>query len=183
MDGFAALAMTVAARIIDNVNDMINKCAMAETKANALAESHHRGDEPHLLREIVRTHQIVAHSFSREMGRPASHFALMSVLAHAEQGLGVTEIAEALDVDAAAVTRIVNAMEDERLVRRRADPRDGRRRYVSLTEKGLALFADIHDRTHVFERRLVAELGAEPMRAAAATLARLRAIIEERDRK
>jgi len=68
-------------------------------------------------------------------------------------------------------------------VRRRADLRDGRRRYVSLTDRGMALFADIHDRTHEFERRLAAELGAESMRAAAATLARLRAIIEERDRQ
>lgn len=156
---------------------------MAETKANALAESHHRGDEPHLLREILRAQQVITHSFAREMGRPASHFALMSVLAHAEQGLGVTEIAAALDVDAAAVTRIVNAMENERLARRRADPRDGRRRSVSLTDKGLALFADIHDRTHALERRLAAALGAESMSAAAATLARLRAFIEERDRQ
>ena len=182
MDGFAAAA-SAAINILDIVNDMINKYAMAETKANALAESHHRGDEPHLLREILRAQQIITHSFSREMGRPASHFALMSVLAHAERGLGVTEIAGALEIDAAAVTRIVNAMEDERLVRRRADLRDGRRHYVSLTDRGMALFADIHDRTHELERRLAAELGAESMRAAAATLARLRAIIEERDRQ
>ena len=153
------------------------------TQAHALAQSHHRGDEPHLLREIVRAQQVVTHAFSRDMGRPASHFALMSVLANAEQSLGVTEIADALDIDAAAVTRIVNAMEDERLVRRRAHQRDGRRRYVSLTDRGMALFADIHDRTHELERRLAAELGAESMRAAAATLARLRAIIEERDRQ
>jgi DNA-binding MarR family transcriptional regulator len=148
-----------------------------------LAEAHHRGDEPHLLREVSRTQQAMARGFSREMGRPSSHFALMGVLAHAERGLGVTEIAEALDVDAAAVTRIVNALETERLIRRRADPRDGRRRYVSLTEKGLALFADIHDRTHDLERRLTAELGAEVMRAAAATLARLRAFVEEKEHK
>jgi DNA-binding MarR family transcriptional regulator len=167
--------------IVDNVNDRINDHAMAETKANALAESHHRGDEPHLLREVLRAQQVMTHSFSREMGRPASHFALMSVLAHAERGLGVREIAAALDVDAAAVTRIVNAMEVERLIRRRADSHDGRRHYVSLTDKGLTLFADIHQRTHDLERRLAAELGADAMRAAAATLARLRAIIEQKE--
>ena len=123
------------------------------------------------------------HAFARETGRPSAQFALMGVLAHAERGLGVTEIAEALDVNAAAVTRLVNAMEGERLIRRRADPRDGRRHYVSLTERGLTQFALIHDRTHSLERLLEAELGADAMRAAAAVLARLRAFIEERDRQ
>ncbi len=150
---------------------------------DALARSHHRGDEPHLLREIVRAQQAITRRFSREMGRPSSHFALMGVLAHAERGLGVMAIAEALDIDAAAVTRIVNAMETERLIRRRADPRDGRRRSVSLTEKGLSLFADIHDRTHDLERRLAAELGDEAMSVATATLARLRVALEEKSRK
>ena len=122
-------------------------------------------------------------AFARETGRPSAQFALMSVLARAERGLGVIEIAAALDVNAAAVTRLVNAMEKERLIRRRADPRDGRRHYISLTEKGLTRFALIHERTHGLERLLEAELGAEAMRAAAAVLAKLRAFIEERDRK
>ena len=86
-------------------------------------------------------------AFSHETGRPSAQFALMNALAHAERGLGVVEIAEALDVNAAAVTRLVNAMEGERLIRRRADPRDGRRHYVSLTEKGLTQFAR-HPRPH-----------------------------------
>ena len=167
--------------IVDIVNDRVNDLVMDEKRLEARAG--HKGDEPHLLREIARTHHAMMHAFSRETGRPSAQFALMRTLAHAERGLGVTEIAEALDVNAAAVTRLVNAMEDERLIRRRADPRDGRRHYVSLTEKGLTKFSLVHDRTHRLERLLEAELGAEAMRAAAAVLARLRAFIEERDRK
>ena len=147
------------------------------------ARAGHTGDEPHLLREIVRTHNDMMRAFARETGRPSAQFALMSVLARAERGLGVIEIAAALDVNAAAVTRLVNAMEKERLIRRRADPRDGRRHYVSLTEKGLSQFALAHQRTHRLERLLEAELGAEAMRAAATLLAKLHAFIEERDRK
>jgi DNA-binding MarR family transcriptional regulator len=145
------------------------------------ARAAHKGDEAHLLREIVRAHHAMMHAFARETGRSSAQFALFRVLAHAERGLGVIEIAEALDVNAAAVTRLVNAMEDERLIRRRADPRDGRRHYVSLTEKGLTQFALIHERTHRLERLLEAELGAEAMRAAAAVLAKLRVFIEERE--
>ena len=147
------------------------------------ARAGHTGDEAHLLREIVRAHNAMMRAFARETGRPSAQFALMGVLAHAERGLGVTEIADALDVNAAAVTRLVNAMERERLIRRRADPRDRRRHYVSLTEKGLTQFARIHDRTHSLERLLEAELGAEAVRAAVAVLAGLRAFIEKRNRQ
>ena len=167
--------------IVDIVNDKVNDTMMDER--NLEARAHHRGDEPYLLREIVRTHHVLMHAFTRETGRPSAQFALMRTLAHSERGLGVVEIAAALDVNAAAVTRLVNAMEDERLIRRRADPRDGRRHYVSLTEKGLTQFALIHERTHGLERLLEAELGAEAMRGAATVLAKLRAFIEERDRK
>jgi DNA-binding MarR family transcriptional regulator len=122
-------------------------------------------------------------AFARETGRPSAQFALMSVLARVARGLGVIEIAAALDVNAAAITRLVNAMEKERLIRRRADPRDGRRHYVSLTEKGLSQFALVHQRTHRLERLLEAKLGAEAMRAAATVLAGLRVFIETRDSK
>jgi DNA-binding MarR family transcriptional regulator len=147
------------------------------------ARAGHTGDEPHLLREIVRTHSAMMRAFARETGRPSAQFALMSVMARVARGLGVIEIAAALDVNAAAVTRLVNAMEKERLIRRRADPRDGRRHYVSLTEKGLSQFALVHQRTHRLERLLEAELGAEAMRAAATVLAGLRVFIETRDSK
>ena len=147
------------------------------------ARVHHDGDEPHLLREIVRAHHAMMQAFSRQTGTPPAQFDLMRILAKSERGLGVIEISEALDVNAAAVTRIVNAMEDERLIRRRPDPRDGRRHYISLTEKGLMQFSFIHDRAHRFERLLEAELGADSMRAAATVLAKLRAYIDEGDRK
>lgn len=167
--------------VVDIIVDYVNDMAMDEKRLEARAG--HKGDEPHLLREIVRAHHAMMHAFARETGRPSAQFALMRILAHAERGLGVVEIAEALDVNAAAVTRLVNAMESERLIRRRADPRDGRRHYVSLTERGLTQFSLIHDRTHRLERLLEAELGGDAMRAAATLLAKLRAFIEERDRQ
>lgn len=139
----------------------------------------HRGDEQHLLREIMRTHQVMMASFVRNMGRPASHFAAMRLLANAQKGLGVMEIAETLGINAAAVTRTVKELETEKLIRRRADPRDGRRHYVILTPKGMALFSDIHERSHRLERQLVAEIGTGEIAVTVASLAKLRTIIEE----
>jgi DNA-binding MarR family transcriptional regulator len=142
-------------------------------------EPRHRGDESHLLREIVRTHQALMAGFSRGMGMPTSRFLLCRLLAAAgDEGAGTMELARQLGVNAAAVTRQLNEMEREGLVRRRGDARDGRRSYVRLSPKGRALFQAIHERAHDVERSIGAALGEEEMRAAAAVLGKLRAFLE-----
>jgi DNA-binding MarR family transcriptional regulator len=139
---------------------------------------HHQGDEPHLLREIVRAHQVLMGGFSREVGMPASRFALMRVMAHAEADLGVMDLARQLEINAAAVTRQVKEMEDDHLVRRYPDPKDGRRNYVRLSPKGLRLFKKIHDRSHELELSLSAVISADEMAVATKVLVKLRTFIE-----
>jgi DNA-binding MarR family transcriptional regulator len=151
---------------------------MEDSKATASEDLHHRGDEPHLLREIVRAYQVLMSGFSREMGMPASRFALMRLLAVGEADVGVMDLARQLGVNAAAVTRQVQELERERLVRRRADTRDGRRSHVRLSPKGRRLFEEIHERTHELERSLSSVLGAEEMRGAAVVLTKLRTFVE-----
>jgi DNA-binding MarR family transcriptional regulator len=146
--------------------------------ATSIEEMRHRGDEPHLLREVFRTYQVLMAGFSREMGMPASHFALMRLVAVAGADLGVMDLARQLGVDPAAVTRQVQALERERLVRRRADPRDGRRSYVSLSLKGRRLFGQIHDRNHQFEQLLSTVINDEEMTVATRVLAKLRDFIQ-----
>ncbi len=139
---------------------------------------HHRGDEPHLLREIVRTHQVLMAGFSRGVGVPAARFALMRLLVNADRDLGIMDLARQLGINAAAVTRQVQEMESEGLILRRAHPRDKRRHYLRLSPKGLRLFGQVHDRTHALERKLSAVISAEEMAAATQTLAKLRAFVE-----
>ncbi len=153
---------------------------MAVGRGDQLTAQHHRGDEPHLLREIVRTYQVLTAGFAQRTGMPAARFGLLRVLALAPQDLGVMDLARELGVNAAAVTRQVQELEREGLVRRRPDRRDGRRSYVGLTPKGRRVFVEIHARTHELERALAAVLGEEEMRSAAAVLGRLRALVEGR---
>ncbi len=140
----------------------------------------HRGDEPHLLREVLRTYQVLMSGFGRATGMPASRFLLMRLLAAAEAGVGVTDLARQLGINAAAVTRQVQELEREGLILRRADQRDGRRSYVSLSAKGRRVCEAIHERTHELEGALAAAIGAEELRAAAAVLTKLRAFVEGR---
>lgn len=110
---------------------------------------------------------------------PASRFALVRLLVNTDEKVGVMDLARQLGINAAAVTRQVQEMEAEGLVRRRSDPRDGRRSYVRLSPKGFRLFETIHDRGHELERALSAVISADEMAAATAVLAKLRTFIED----
>ncbi len=145
-----------------------------------MGELHHRGDEAHLLREVFRTYQALMSGFARETGVPASRFALMRLLALCEKQVGITDLARQLGINPAAVTRQVQDMEQEGLIRRQSDSKDGRRSYIALSTKGRRLFEQIHARTHELERSLSAVIGPEQMSSAALVLIKLRTFVESR---
>lgn len=145
------------------------------------AREHHRGGEPHLLREVMRLHQALLAVFSREVGLAASRLSLLRTLAIAgPSGIGVMALARQLGVDAAAVSRQVAALEREGLIERRADPRDARRSALRLAARGVRAFEAVHDRAHEFERSLTSVVSEEELEAAARVLARVREVVEAR---
>ena len=150
---------------------------MGDLGGSDAAGLQHRGNEPHLLREVFKTYQVLMSGFARATGMPSSRFALMRLLANAEGDVGVTDLARQLGINPAAVTRQVQELEAERLVKRRADPRDGRRSYVALSTKGWHQFEEIHARTHKLENSLTSVLGAEAMKSAAMVLSKLRTFV------
>jgi DNA-binding MarR family transcriptional regulator len=137
----------------------------------------HRGDETHLFREIFRTYQVLIAGFERATGMTSSRFMLMRLLAGAERALGIAEMAGRLEIDRAAVTRLLQDLEREGLVSRFADAKDGRRSYVAPSAQGRAAFEQVHARIHELERALSTDLGEREMREAAVTLAKLRAVV------
>jgi DNA-binding MarR family transcriptional regulator len=144
-----------------------------------ILDSQHTGKEPHLIREIMRTHQAAINVFSRQVGMPAARLTLMRLLAicHPE-AVGIMELARQLGVNAAAVTRQVKDMESERLVERCADAKDGRRSYINLTADGLRIFQELHERAHAFEQALCTAVSAEDMAATVRVLVHTRAALE-----
>ncbi|MCE5307646.1 MAG: MarR family transcriptional regulator [Acidobacteriales bacterium] len=152
---------------------------MRAPKAITSGRLSHKGDESHLFREITRTHQVLMAGFSREVGMPPSRFALMRLLVTAEKDVGVMDLARQLGINPAAVTRQVKEMEGDGLIRRRADPRDGRRSHVRLSPKGFRVFEDLHDRTHEIERALSSVLSSSDVEVAVKVLSKLRSFLEE----
>lgn len=147
--------------------------------ANIVHEFHHQGDEPHLLREVMRVHHILLNVFSRQVGMPAARLALMRLLSVGRsENLGIMEIARRLGVNAAAVTRQIKEMEAEGFVARVADARDGRRSYVGLTAEGLQVFERLHERAHAFERELGSLVNSEDIATTVRVLTQIRGALE-----
>jgi DNA-binding MarR family transcriptional regulator len=151
---------------------------MDKPEQSSFSEAQPQGDEPHLVQEIIRTYQVLAAEVTERTGMKSSRFALMRVLADADADMGVMEIARQLGINAAAVTRQVQELESERLVRRRADPHDRRRTCIRLSPKGRTLMDELLRCSHEFERSLVSALSAEEMVSAALALTKLRSFVE-----
>lgn len=134
--------------------------------------------ESHLLAEITRTHQALISRFSRKVGMSASRLALLRALGLSMEAMGIMDLARQLGINASAVTRQVQEIEEEGLVRRHADPRDGRRSYVKLSAKGAKVFDELHARGHEFERVFSSALTADEAARTTAALFKLRRFIE-----
>jgi DNA-binding MarR family transcriptional regulator len=138
----------------------------------------HAGDEIHLLREILRTHQALMAGFSQKVGMPASRYTLLRLLALTDTDIGVMELARQLGINAAAVTRQVKEMEREGLVLKQADPLDNRRHTVILSAHGSTVFEVMHERSHALERELAAVISPAELLVTMATLKKLRHFIK-----
>jgi DNA-binding MarR family transcriptional regulator len=152
---------------------------MNNSEPSLAAHLHHTGEEAHLLREILRTTQVIMNGFSRAVGMSASRLALMRELVNASpDGIGVLKLARQLGIDAAAVTRLVKQMEEERLIVRRADIKDGRRCYIRLSAKGVKTFEQVHNKGHELERSMSSVISADDIVVATKVLANLRTFLE-----
>ncbi|MFH1033686.1 MAG: MarR family transcriptional regulator [Pseudomonadota bacterium] len=137
-------------------------------------------DESHLLRELHRTHQLLSNNLLRIVGLSGSKLALLRLLAiELPKGAGTMELARRQGINAAAVSRLVKEMEEQKWVNCRTDPTDGRRIHVSLSAKGRRQFSQAHERAHIFERSVSERLTKKDIEAAIKVLSEIRDAIEK----
>ena len=142
------------------------------------SEPHHDDDASHFLQELIHAYQSFRNAFGRAVGMNSSRLSVMHALHDSQpQGIGVLDMARRLNVNAAAVTRQLKEMEVEHLIKRTADPRDGRRSFVRLTPKGRRLLMQMHVRGHEFERELVAGIPQDHIAIALRVLEQTRAAL------
>jgi len=137
---------------------------------------------PHLFRDIVRTHQVLIGTFSREVGMSAARMGLLRQLADNGCGsLGAADLARALGVTPAIVTRQVQELEADGLLCRRNVPRDKRRSQLSLTSRGRRALAQLHERAHRLQTEVLNGLSDEQIATACHVLSTVRAAIVRRN--
>ena len=112
---------------------------MSEAEYRALAELRYQ------MRRVVR----VAEAAARDVGlTPAQHQLLLVVRGWPDpSGPTLTEVAERLQQQLHSVSGLADRAEVAGLVRRRADPHDGRRHHLVLTRRGRAQLDALY-RTH-----------------------------------
>jgi DNA-binding MarR family transcriptional regulator len=124
-----------------------------------MGEAHHQL----LMHQLTRTFWALKLAFEDEVGLSGPLLWIMHLLAK-EDGLCQSDLTKVLRVDASATTRMVKVLEHDGLIERKTDPADNRRTLVYLTEAGRVKVADLSERSHNFECKLLSALKPEEMK-------------------
>ncbi|MBM4125445.1 MAG: MarR family transcriptional regulator [Nitrospira sp.] len=106
-----------------------------------------------LFRRIDR---LAVEAFRPRGIAPSQAFVLMALAEAPRRRATASQLAEAMTLDRSTVTRLIQRLEVQHLVRR---TRDGRNTWMSLQPAGLRLIPAIHDAWKDLYRRYVSELG------------------------
>jgi MarR family transcriptional regulator, temperature-dependent positive regulator of motility len=110
----------------------------------------------HLLRRAVQVMNLlwneeVSHSIT------SPQFAALNAL-YREPNLDQRTLGERISLDRSTMAEVVSRLDARGLIRSVRDPRDGRRKTITLTAKGLRVVRELIPRTHAMTGRLVGPL-------------------------
>ena len=132
----------------------------------------------HLFREVMLSYRAFLRRMAAETGVSGAQFELLRQLALADGRSSTSELARELDVDPAAVTRLVAGLHELGLVDREDDARDHRRRPVVLTSAGRDFMVKLHAELHARETALGTQLDPAAVETATQVLRTIRSVLE-----
>lgn len=110
----------------------------------------------HLLRRAVQVlNQLWNEEVSHAITSP--QFAVLNAL-YSEPNLDQRTLGQRVSLDRSTMTEVVLRLSTRGLIRTERDTRDGRRKTITLTTKGLYTVQQLIPRTHAMTRRLVGPL-------------------------
>jgi DNA-binding MarR family transcriptional regulator len=112
----------------------------------------------HLLRRAVQVMNLlwdeeVSHTIT------SPQFAALNAL-YNQSNLDQRTLGERISLDRSTMAEVVSRLSARGLIRTQRDTRDGRRKTITLTTKGLRSVQQLIPRTHAMTDRLVGPLGA-----------------------
>ncbi len=129
----------------------------------------------YLFHELLLAGRAIAAHTPRDTGMLTAEFEVIRELAAAGGRSHVSEMSRQLQVDPAAVSRLVSGLERRGLVVREADPHDGRRRPVLLSDEGRRFAAGFQAYLHDLQAALMATVDPDSLETT------LRVLRETRD--
>jgi MarR family transcriptional regulator, temperature-dependent positive regulator of motility len=113
----------------------------------------------HLLRRAVQVmNQLWNEEVSHTITSP--QFAALNAL-YGEPNLDQRTLGQRISLDRSTMAEVVSRLSARGLIWGERDPRDGRRKTIALTPKGLHAVRELIPRTHAMTRRLVGPLDQE----------------------
>jgi DNA-binding MarR family transcriptional regulator len=126
-----------------------------------------------------RIESHVNRRFADAHGTSLSRFDVLANLERCEgHAAGVTELSRMLLASQGNITRLLDRMEQDKLVRRRPSPRDGRASEVQMTPAGEALFERLARDHEAWTGSVFAPLDEGELKQLAALLGKLRGRVE-----
>jgi DNA-binding MarR family transcriptional regulator len=118
--------------------------------------------------------------FTDAHGTSLSRFDVLANLERCDRhAAGATELARMLLASQGNITRLLDRMEEDRLVRRRPDPRDRRVSEVQMTRAGETLFTRLAQDHEAWTSSVFGPLGNDELKQLIALLGKLRVRVEE----
>ncbi len=136
------------------------------------------------LRELVRCNQAFEHysaAHVRTLGLTPAQFDVIATLGNTH-GMSCKELGERTLITKGTLTGVLDRLEAQRLIERRADAVDARRTHIKLTGAGEARFAETFGRHIAHCDRAFSRLPAPELQQLQTGLLRLREAFEKESR-
>ena len=150
---------------------------MSETRNKSQGAHSHRAGTP--LHTIGQHARALVNSVTKGVDREAAAYNLTPTefavirLFLTDMEWTATELAQMLSLSASVMSRAVSRLVDRGVLRRRRPREDRRLVFLKLTEEGVALGLELHERAHSYEEKLTQGISAEDMEICLATIKRI----------
>jgi MarR family transcriptional regulator for hemolysin len=136
-----------------------------------------------LVHDVSRLRRTVVDKALSPSGVTRSQWWVLVNLSRQDgEGMMQTELARLLDIGKVALGGLIDRLEANGYVVRRADPVDRRAKRIELTESGAALMADIQAQASLLNREMLSGISAEEIAITEDILHRMKARLIEMDK-
>jgi len=137
-----------------------------------------------LVHDVSRLRRTVVDKALSPSGVTRSQWWVLANLSRQNgEGMMQTELARVLDIGKVALGGLIDRLEANGYVVRKADPVDRRAKRIELTESGAALLADIQDQASLLNREMMLDISPDEIAVTEDILHRMKVRLIEMDKQ